>query len=157
MKMNNYKGGFNPNTNRKPYNPPRNDAPVVQPVTAAELPADYVDRAEQVISGMFQSQLKITSTKIRKLFGLYTDLYNDVRHSAADALTPEQKQELSAARVRTVYECGRDRNNNVYDFVRTAKLLEYLKGIGGSREKFQNFYRYFEALVAYHRYYFGDK
>ena len=43
--------------------------------------------------------------------------------------------------------------NNVDSFVKEVKLLEYLKGIGTSREKCLLFAHYMEALVAYHRYY----
>ena len=38
------------------------------------------------------------------------------------------------------------------DFVEQAKLLEYLKGVGDSREAMIQFAHYVEALVAYHRY-----
>ena len=49
-----------------------------------------------------------------------------------------------------VYDAGRERD--VKDFVEQAKLLEYLKGVGDSREEMIRFAHYMEALVAYHRY-----
>ena len=55
-------------------------------------------------------------------------------------------------RVRVLYEAGRD-EKTVAPFVKEAKLLEYIKGIGTSREKCLLFAHYMEALVAYHRYY----
>ena len=139
----------------------RNNAgntPPVQTAVAKELPAQYVDAAEQVIAKMNNrpdKQKAITSTKIRKLFGLFIDLYNEIKRSDYDTLTESQMQVLTSARVRIVYECGRERG--VQEFVRDTNLLEYLKSIGNSRKKLINFYNYFEALVAYHRFYFGDK
>ena len=57
---------------------------------------------------------------------------------------------LMRLRVRMVYDAGRERD--VKDFVEQAKLLEYLKGVGDSREEMIRFAHYMEALVAYHRY-----
>ena len=44
----------------------------------------------------------------------------------------------------------------VKDFVTSANLLSYIKGIGESREQMIRFAQYMEALVAYHKY-FGGK
>ncbi len=136
------------------YNPPPRQAPTI---VAKELPDQYVDAAEQVIAKMNEvpdQRRIITTTKIRKLFGLFIDLFNEIKRSDSDALTEAQMQVLTSARVRIVYECGREAN--VQSFVRDASLLEYLKSIGGSRKKLMNYYNYFEALVAYHRFYFGE-
>ena len=51
------------------------------------------------------------------------------------------------------YEGGRD--SKVKDFIAKAYLLEYLKGIGSSRDDFIRFAHYMEALVAYHRFFGG--
>ena len=65
-------------------------------------------------------------------------------------LSAESKLKLMRLRVRMVYDAGRERD--VKDFVEQAKLLEYLKGVGDSREEMIRFAHYMEALVAYHRY-----
>ena len=131
-----------------------------QAAEAIELPVRYVDVAEQAITKMNERKVAdryfkpITSTKLRKLFGLFIDLYNEIKRSDAEMLTEDQLQVLTSARVRIVYECGRE--ESVKTFVRDAKLLEYLKSVGSSRKKLVDYYNYFEALVAYHRYYFGE-
>lgn len=56
-------------------------------------------------------------------------------------------------RIRTAYEAGRD--DTVKTFVEKARLLQYMKGIGSSREDLIRFAHYMEALVAYHRFYGG--
>lgn len=63
---------------------------------------------------------------------------------------PKASSKLMRLRVRMVYDAGRERD--VKDFVEQAKLLEYLKGVGDSREAMIQFAHYVEALVAYHRY-----
>ena len=129
----------------------------IQPIESKELPSQYVDAAEQVIARIKSTQDQrriITTTKIRKLFGLFIDLYNEIKRSDSEILTDNQTQVLTSARVRIVYECGRD--TNVQSFVKDACLLEYLKSIGNSRKKLMNYYNYFESLVAYHRFYFGE-
>ena len=158
--------GFN-DFNRRPqqgggYGAP---APASKPVVAKKLPDGFVDEAEKVMNALADLERQdqrnnkpITSTKIRKLFGLFTDLFNEVKREDAAELNAEQAQALTTARVRLVYECGRGgTNSDVAKFVQKAELLEYLKGIGNSRTEFLRFHQYFEALVAYHRYNFGDK
>ena len=66
---------------------------------------------------------------------------------------PESESAIGMMRIRFAYECGRDRN--VKNFVSTAHLIEYLKGIRNSREKFMDYARYMEALVAYHKFFGG--
>ena len=113
------------------------------------IPDNYVDMADSVIK---KSGASIGSTKLRNLFGLFCDLYNEVQHAANNAqLNSEQVTVLTTARIRMIYECGRDAN--VKAFVTAAQLIEYLMGIGKSVGEFISFYHYFEALVAYHKYY----
>lgn len=159
MAYNNYQN------NRQPQRYGQFDAPPApRQIVAKPIPAGFVDQAEKVINGLMEFQNQdpkrnkaITSTKIRKLFGLFTDLYNEVKRNDSPELNPAQLQSLTTARIRLVYECGRGGNgSDVTRFVEKGELLEYLKGIGNSRENFLKFHQYFEALVAYHRYTFGD-
>ena len=145
MAYNNYpQRGFSPRP--EPQQPPE--------IRALPLPKDYVDAAEAVIQKL-PSIAPITNTKIRKIFGLFTDIYNGVKRASDRPLNGEQIQALSTARVRMVYECGRDESTK--SFVQQAKLINYLKDIGDNPEKLIAYYNYFEALVAYHRFRFGEK
>ena len=78
------------------------------------------------------------------------DVYNVESLRTEPELSAESKLKLMRLRVRMVYDAGRERD--VKDFVEQAKLLEYLKGVGDSREAMIQFAHYVEALVAYHRY-----
>lgn len=133
--------------------------PAPQPapeIRALPLPEDYVDAAEAVMRKLKESGNRITTSKIRNLLSLVSDIYNVENLRDDPALLPESKAALTMMRIRTVYEAGRDRDT-VGKFVEKAKLLEYIKGIGNEREKLIAFAHYMEALVAYHRYLIGGR
>ena len=133
----------------------------VQPAAAETLPENYADAAEEVIKGLIHTNkygkevIDISTSKIRRLFSLVIPTLNKERLRVGTELAPESRQALMMARVRTAYEAGR--NDTVKNFVTSAKLMEYIKDIGGNREKFLKFAHYMEALVAWHRYYGGKE
>ena len=153
---NNNRGGFPgrqyPNQNARQL-PPE--------VKALPLPEDYVDEAEAVIRRLAEREQNdskakiITTSKIRNLLSLISDVYNveNLRNEAE--LAPESVTALTMARIRVVYEAGRE--SSVKYFVKEAKLLQYLKDIKRDRKKLIDFSHYMEALVAYHRLYIGGK
>ncbi len=114
------------------------------------IPEDYVDAAERVMRVLFANRSRITTTKMRGFLTLMNDIYNVENLRTEAKLSAESKLKLMRLRVRMVYDAGRERD--VKDFVEQAKLLEYLKGVGDSREEMIRFAHYMEALVAYHRY-----
>ncbi len=153
----NYNGGFNnrPNyTNRPQPNRPY-PAPAQQEIRALPLPADYVDEAELAIQKISGERNKITTSKIRNLLSLISDIYNTENLRNEKEILPESKTALTMMRIRVVYEAGRE--DAVKTFVREAKLLEYIKGIGTDRAALINFAHYMEALVAYHRFIIGGR
>ncbi|MCC8090876.1 MAG: type III-A CRISPR-associated protein Csm2 [Oscillospiraceae bacterium] len=125
------------------------------PIVAKPLPADYVDAAEKVIQKVIQADVGlITTSKLRNLLSLFVDVYNTENLLTGDELQPASVNALTMARIRMLYEAGRDRVK-VKKFIEAADLLPYLKDIGKSRTKMINYYHYLEALVAYHKYYEG--
>lgn len=122
-----------------------------EPIKAEPLPADYLDKAEEL---MREEKDSISTSKIRRLYSMVTDVYNRERLSTENELSPESTAAIGMMRVRFAYEAGRDKN--VKSFITNAKLMNYLKGIGDSREKFMDFAKYMEALIAYHKF-FGGK
>lgn len=133
--------------------------PEIKPL---DVPEDYVDVAEQVMKHLGQpdrqnpSRLRfsITTSKIRNILTLVSDIYNVESRRTAETMLPESNAKLQMLRIRILYEAGRD-ERDVKPFVEKSKLLEYIKGIQMNREKFIQFAHYMEALVAYHRYYGG--
>jgi len=114
---------------------------------------NYVEEAEKVINEV--GAKSFTTTKLRNLLSLSSDIYNMVIHQNGDKLTEEIKSKIEYLRVRFIYEAGRD-EKGVKKLVENANLLGVLKNIKGSKKNYILFNRYMEALVAFHRYYGGD-
>ncbi|MFX4261132.1 type III-A CRISPR-associated protein Csm2 [Pelotomaculum propionicicum] len=139
-------------------------APPAQPsrsqTAAAQftLGENYTAQADQVIQELKRSlrdYQRFTTSKIRNILAMVSEIYNDVITEQDDLLSPELQSRIEYLKVRLVYECGRE-PYVVKPFVTKAGLLDLLNNIGGSRENFKKFSRYMEALVAYHRYYGGQ-
>jgi len=135
----------------------------LKPITAKQLPENFVDEAERVMRELGErdlscpSRLKfsITTSKLRNILSLVLEIYKSESKRNSDKLTPESMRKIQMMWVRILYEAGRD-EKAVKTFVEKSDILSYLKDIGESRKKFINFAQYMEALVAYHRF-FGGK
>lgn len=121
---------------------------------------NYVDFAETVIVKLSKktdrngrSVPMVTTSKIRNLLAMAADIYNDVMNQNENELSDEICSKIEYLRVRFIYECGREQK--VKDLVLEAQILELLKNIGKSRERYILFNHYMEALVAFHRFYDG--
>mgnify|MGYP000756019040 FL=1 len=138
------------NNQRQPSRGGFTSAPAA-PVVAKAIPENYVDLAETLMSANSKS---ITTSKLRNWFSIANDIYNVESRSSEITMKPESCTKLLNLRVRIVYDAGKD--FKIKDFVTSANLLSYIKGIGESREQMIRFTHYMEALVAYHKY-FGGK
>ena len=132
-------------------------------IAGKQLDADYVEKAEEVIKekillyedGHIRAKKAVTTTKVRNLYSLANDICNSERYRKEDTLLPESKAKLKQMYVRIIFEYKRDKETK--KFIREAKLLQYIKGIGDDRESLVRFTLYMEALVAFHRYYGGKE
>lgn len=120
----------------------------------------YVDEAERVIKKLSSKTQRngrpdpmVTTSKLRNLLAMTTDIYNAVEHDPSDPLSEEVQSRIEYLRIRFIYECGREQK--VKELVEEAGILDILKNIKGSRKAFMLYSRYMEALVAFHRYYGG--
>ena len=120
-------------------------------ITPKKVPEDYVDEAERIMRSLMSQPKKVTTSKIRNLLSLVTDIYNEENIRTDEKLLPESIVKLNLMRVRVAYECGRD--DTVKNFVAQTNLLEYLKGISTDRADLIRFAHYMEALVAFHCYF----
>lgn len=150
---NNSRGGKDPQKALPPETIPR------------KVPENYVDEAERIMRALISSGTTITTSKIRNLLSLVTDIYNDESIRTEDKLKPDSVVKLNLMRVRVAYEYGRDNGESVgkdkvypmKEFITQAHLLEYLKGISTDRADLIRFAHYMEALVAFHRYLGGKE
>lgn len=123
---------------------------------------NYVDKAENAIKKLAEEsraknkgQLKIvTTSKIRNLLAMTSDIYNQVLTYNSEKLDNDIVGRIEYLRVRVMYECGRE--PKVKEFVQKAEIIELLKEIGNSKKNYLLFSRYMEALVAFHKYYGGQ-
>lgn len=153
---NNSRGGYNNsyNGNRSSSGGYGQQKELPPEITPKKVPEDYVDEAERIMRKLMSGGKTVTTSKIRNLLSLVTDIYNKESIRTEDKLQSDSVVKLNLMRVRVAYECGRD--DTVKSFVAQTNLLEYLKGISTDRADLIRFAHYMEALVAFHRY-FGGK
>ena len=150
---NNSRGGKDPQKALPPETIPR------------KVPENYVDEAERIMRALISSGTTVTTSKIRNLLSLVTDIYNDESIRTEDKLKPDSVVKLNLMRVRVAYEYGRDNGESVgkdkvypmREFITQAHLREYLKGISTDRADLIRFAHYMEALVTFHRYLGGKE
>lgn len=145
-KGSNYSGGsFGRNNGQGSY---RKDEQKDRPKKEKKpFPGDYVEFADTLM----QQQCKnITTSKLRKILSLFMDVYNTENLRTDEAIAQENVTRLQLAKIRLVYECGREKE--VKAFAEEAYLFHWLKEADTSREMVLRYIHYLEALVAYHRY-----
>lgn len=119
----------------------------------------YVSDAEKVIKSLIytdrngKQQLSLTTSKIRNILAMISELYTDAIHIMGDKLDEDIQSRLQYLKMRMAYEYGREKT--VKSFVEKAKLMEEIDDIKDSKEKLIIYCKYMEALVAYHKYYGG--
>lgn len=112
---------------------------------------NYVGAAEQVIQNLLNHKRAIlTTSKIRNILSMISDIYNDLRYQPDDSLGTEMRGRIQYLKLHIVYEAGRE--PTVREFVEEADLLGVLDDIGDSKERFLLFCHYMEALVAYRKF-----
>lgn len=119
------------------------------------LKRDYAEQAESIIKDLRNDRemdyRNFTTSKIRNILAMVSEIYNDVVADYGDSLSLELQSRIEYLKIRLVYESGRE-TRTIKPFVKKAGLLDLLNDIGSSKKKFIDFARYMEALVAYHRF-----
>ena len=133
---------------------------------------NYVDRADRVIRELSEEASRnrykmVTTSQIRKFLtavnqinGKIDQFKNGIKTSASDTIPEDLQMEIKFLKVKLAYQIGRagdKRNNPVKDFEDKAELFKEIDGIGDSLERYENFARYVEALVAFHKFYGGEE
>lgn len=124
--------------------------------------SNYVDMAEAHINELIQKNTRVlpngkkstsivTTSKIRGLLSMVSDIYNDVLNEPGETLRPDIVARISYMKVHFYYEAGREKL--VKSFLETAEVFPLLNEIKGKRSGFILFSRYMEALVAFRKFY----
>ena len=120
---------------------------------------NYVDEAERVMKSLVRTNAKgstsmpLTTSKIRNLLSMVSELKTDAQHSRGAALDEDMQSRVQYLKMRIAYEAGRERE--VRELVERADLLTFVSEIRDDRKKLLLFCDYIEALTAYHRFYGG--
>lgn len=133
---------------------------------------NIVDKAELAIKSIRKPNKKnhdklvieLKTNQIRKILTAVNILKNKVdiykiANPQAKKLDEELQMEIEFLRVNIAYQIGREKGkeNLVREFVEKADLLNMVKDIDGDIKAFENFCRYIEALVAFHKFYGGQE
>ena len=112
---------------------------------------NYVDQAKKVIDNLVNGRDKIlTTSKIRKLLSMVSDMYTKAKRLKSDVLNSEWISKIQYFKMHTIYEAGRE--PSVKKFVEEAQLIDQLDKIKTDRKKLILFCHYMEALVAYRKF-----
>ena len=65
------------------------------------------------------------------------------------------KDQIAYVRVKLAYFYGKEQGKGVKDFIEKSKLIELVLCVGTSKQRYQIFAKYVEALVAFHKFYGG--
>lgn len=119
---------------------------------------NYVDKAENVIKSLSEKIGRngkpieiVTTSKLRNLLAMVSDLYNYVIDFTDDKLTEDITGRISYMRMRFYYEAGRE--PKVKELFEEAEVFDIIKEIGTSRKNYILFSRYMESLVAFRKFY----
>lgn len=132
---------------------------------------NYVELAEKAIKKICSEKNRkgeciklVTTSKMRNLLKLTSDIYNDVINCKSENLSNDIIGRINYLKVRFVYEAGRNTEkvntghgnenvNKVKILMEEADILAHIEEIQGSRSQYILFNRYMEALVAYRKFY----
>ena len=111
---------------------------------------NYVGKAESVITALIGRKELLTTSKIRKLLAILSEIYTDARHDGKKELSDEIKRRIQYFKMRFVYEAGREKT--VKAFWEAAQIEKQIDKIGNSKKELILFCHYMEALVAYRKF-----
>lgn len=129
---------------------------------------DQVDKAQKVMEKLSGSHNMVTTAQIRKFLtavnavtGKVDRYRNQHAGEKVHTLPVELQAEVKYLKVKLAYQIGRARPNRredtnpVEDFAKEAGLMEKIDEIKNSMDKYDEFARYVESLVAFHKFYGG--
>lgn len=126
---------------------------------------DIVAKAELVIKSLLirdgnnSEVLQLKIGHIRKFLTAVNLVRNRVeiykiQSSDPANLSTEIEAEIKFLKIKLAYQAGREKTI-VKPFVEKAGLIQMIDSIGNSTERFDEFAKYVEALIAFHRFYGG--
>ncbi len=118
---------------------------------------DKVDLAQSVMEGrnsrmVTTSQLRRFLTAVNTVTGKVEQYQNETGEQGK--LSADLAAQVKFLKVKLAYQVGRQ-GKVVADFEKEADLMAAIDSIGSDAKKYEEFARYVEALVAFHKFYGG--
>lgn len=118
--------------------------------------SDKVDLAQEVMKNSFRqvttSQIRRFLTAVNTVSGKVEQYQNETGKS--EKLSPDLAAQVKFLKVKLAYQVGRG-SGRIKDFVEETDLMAAIGSIGSDAKKYEEFARYVEALVAFHKFYGG--
>ncbi len=118
--------------------------------------SDKVDLAQEVMKNSFRlvttSQIRRFLTAVNTVSGKVEQYQNETGKS--EKLSPDLAAQVKFLKVKLAYQVGRG-GGRIKDFVEETDLMAAIGSIGSDAKKYEEFARYVEALVAFHKFYGG--
>ena len=160
------KAGYTPSNDRRTYNQGKQHNGYanrnMNNMYSYVAPLNYspVDDGEKVIKNIKKNkynEIALTTSQIRKFLTAVNVVRNKVelykaQNKACDALSRELTAEVKFLKVNLLYQAGKDKSGTVKNFVEVANLEAIIDDIDNDLQKFADFCKYVEALVAYHKF-----
>jgi CRISPR-associated protein Csm2 len=129
---------------------------------------DQVDKAEKIMKNLSRNRHMVTTGQIRKFLTAVNsvsgkiDMYRN-QHAGENVQTMpvELQAEVKYLKVKLAYQIGRARPkrqgdvNPVEELAKEAGLMERIDNVKNDMAKYDEFARFIEALVAFHKFYGG--
>lgn len=122
---------------------------------------DYIKQAKNCIDKLHKEDKLPTTSQLRKFLTAVNtvsgkiDVYRDKNGGKIDTLPTELATEVEFLQVKLAYQIGRDTKDTMKSFNDETHLMDRIKKIGNKAKAFDDFTRYVEALVAFHKFYGG--
>ncbi len=118
--------------------------------------SDKVDLAQEVMKNSFRqvttSQIRRFLTAVNTVSGKVEQYQNETGKS--EKLSPDLAAQVKFLKVKLAYQVGRG-DDRLKKFVEETDLMAAIGSIGSDAKKYEEFARYVEALVAFHKFYGG--
>ena len=99
--------------------------------------------------GKMLSEEKVTKSQLRKFLSAVNSIQNKAQIVEGDILTDSISDEIQQLRVKLAYQTGRELKK-LSNFQKQLDTI--IKNIGNSKQKWSEFARLMETIVAYHKF-----
>lgn len=122
-----------------------------------------IGEAKQIVGKLHKNRrgnISLSTNQIRKFLAGINGIHNRVLayqgsgEMEGDRLPEEIVDEIQYVKIKLIYQSGR--NRSVKDFMIKADIEKRMDDIKNSKKKFENFNRFIEAIVAYHKFEGGN-